>query len=143
MSWEPGINTRPSGSGRRRGSRIFFFAFTSIIGNYSYAENAVIYLGHGHQTGILALRVLLLAMVVWGALQSVATVFDAADASMGLMATINLIAIVLLSGTVARVTRDYLAQRQAGREPVFDAAAHPELDPAIDRGIWRKAGREG
>ena len=122
---------------------IFFFAFTSIIGNYSYAENAVIYLGHGHQTGILALRVLLLAMVVWGALQSVATVFDAADASMGLMATINLIAIVLLSGTVARVTRDYLAQRQAGREPVFDAAAHPELDPAIDRGIWRKVGRDG
>ncbi|MCU0839501.1 MAG: alanine:cation symporter family protein, partial [Rhodospirillales bacterium] len=104
---------------------IFFFAFTSIIGNYSYAENAVIYLGHGHLGGITVLRVLALAMVVWGAVQSVGTVFDAADASMGLMATINLIAIVLLSATVVKLTKDYFRQRKAGNEPVFDEAGYP------------------
>lgn len=36
---------------------------------------------------------------------------------MGLMATINLIAIVLLSGTVLKLTKDYFEQRKAGQEP--------------------------
>jgi alanine or glycine:cation symporter, AGCS family len=117
---------------------IFFFAFTSIIGNYSYAENAVTYLGHGHTTGFVFLRVLVLLMVVWGAYQTVATVFDAADASMGLMATINLVAILLLSGTVAKLTRDYFGQRKAGAEPVFHAADYPELGDGIDRRIWSR-----
>ncbi|NLC01767.1 MAG: alanine:cation symporter family protein, partial [Pseudomonas formosensis] len=82
---------------------ILFFAFTSIVANYSYAENALIYLGLGNDLGIGLLRCIALAMVVWGAWEAVLTVFNFADASMGLMATINLIAIVLLSGTVAKL----------------------------------------
>jgi alanine or glycine:cation symporter, AGCS family len=117
---------------------IFFFAFTSIIGNYSYAENALTYLGLASKTGLTVLRSLVLLMVVWGALQTVATVFDAADASMGLMATINLIAIVLLSGTVVKLTKDYFAQREAGQEPVFHSEDYPELTGEIDREIWRR-----
>lgn len=115
---------------------IFFFAFTSIIGNYSYAENAVIYLGGG-KSGVMVLRVAALAMVIWGAIQSVATVFNFADASMGLMATINLIAIVLLSGTVSYVTRDYLRQRRAGQRPMFHIDAHPEIAPGVNHDIWK------
>lgn len=115
---------------------IFFFAFTSIIGNYSYAENSIVFLGAG-KPGIMVLRVAALAMVVWGSLQAVTTVFDFADASMGLMATINLIAIVLLSGTVAKVTRDYLSQRRAGIEPQFHIAKHPGIAPGVNREIWK------
>ena len=115
---------------------IFFFAFTSIIGNYSYAENAVVYLGGG-TTGIMVLRVVSLGMVIWGAIQAVSTVFNFADASMGLMATINLIAIVLLSGTIAYVTRDYLRQRAAGKMPKFHIEEHPEIAPGVNREIWR------
>lgn len=117
---------------------IFFFAFTSIIGNYSYAENALVFLGHGHVTGVVVLRCALLAMVVWGSLQSVATVFDAADASMGLMASINLVAIVLLSGTVARLAKDYLDKRKAGQEPVFVIDEMDGLPDGIDRDIWSR-----
>ena len=114
---------------------IFFFAFTSIIGNYSYAENAIVYLGAG-TTGIMFMRLGALAMVIWGAMQAVATVFNFADASMGLMATINLIAIVLLSGTITYVTRDYLRQRAAGQVPKFHIAEHPELAQGVNRDIW-------
>lgn len=114
---------------------IFFFAFTSIIGNYSYAENAMVFLGAG-KPGILVLRVVALAMVIWGSLQTVQTVFNFADASMGLMATINLIAIVALSGTVAHVTRDYLRQRKAGQEPQFHIADHPGIAPGVKSDIW-------
>ncbi len=117
---------------------IFFFAFTSIIGNYSYSENAMVYLGIGDTTGLTVLRLGALAMVVWGAIQSVATVFDAADASMGLMATVNLLAILALSGTVAKLTRDYFAQRSRGGEPTFDPSGYPELGDRIDHSIWSR-----
>ncbi len=115
---------------------IFFFAFTSVIGNYSYAENALVYLGIDSGTGKTILRLAVLCMVIWGAWESVATVFNAADASMGLMATINLVAIVLLSGLVVRLTRDYLAKRKAGLLPRFVASDMPELKGEIDPEIW-------
>lgn len=117
---------------------IFFFAFTSIIGNYAYAENALTFLGLDHKGSKAALRIGVLAMVVWGAYESVATVFNAADASMGLMATINLVAIVLLSGLVARLTRSYLEQRKAGKVPVFLAEDMPELANEIETEIWSR-----
>jgi len=115
---------------------IFFFAFTSIIGNYSYSEMAMVYLKAGGPTGILILRIAVLLMVVWGSLQAVATVFNTADASMGLMATINLVAIVALSGTVVKLTRDYFAQRRTGVEPRFHGADYPELGDRIEHSIW-------
>lgn len=115
---------------------IFFFAFTSIIGNYSYSENAMVYLGVGEKQYLTILRVVVLGMVLWGSVQAVATVFNAADASMGLMATINLIAIVALSGTVVKLTKDYFAQRAKGLEPVFHAAEYPELGDKIEHSIW-------
>ena len=117
---------------------IFFFAFTSIIGNYSYAENAMTFLGAGTGIPIMILRSAVLLMVIWGAYETVTNVFNAADASMGLMATINLIAILLMSGTVAKLTKDYFAQRKAGQSPVFHAADYPELAGKIDNTIWTR-----
>ncbi|MBB5222848.1 AGCS family alanine or glycine:cation symporter [Amaricoccus macauensis] len=117
---------------------IFFFAFTSIIGNYAYSEMAMAFLGIGNTAGLMVLRFVVLAMVIWGALQAVTTVFNAADASMGLMATINLIAIVALSGTVVKLTRDYFRQRSEGREPTFDLGDYPELGDGVDRSIWTR-----
>lgn len=117
---------------------IFFFAFTSIIGNYAYAESAMVFLGVGNVAGMAVLRLALMAMVVWGAYEKVDVVFDAADASMGLMATVNLIAIVLLSGLVAWLARDYAAKRRAGQVPSFVASEKPELAGEIDAEIWSK-----
>ncbi|KKX28126.1 sodium:alanine symporter family protein [Rhizobium sp. LC145] len=114
---------------------IFFFAWTSVIGNYSYAENALVYLGLDNKVGLLCARVGLILMVLWGSYESATTVFDAADASMGLMASINLVAIVLLSPLVVKLTRDYFEQRRSGA-PVFDPGMYPELAGKIDADIW-------
>lgn len=116
---------------------ILFFAFTSIIGNYAYAESAMVYLGVDGRAGLTTLRVALLLMVIWGSYATVQTVFNAADAVMGMMATINLVAIVLLSGTVVKLTRDYVEQRKKG-DPVFHAADYPELASEIDLDIWTR-----
>ena len=115
---------------------ILFFAFTSIVANYTYAENALIYLHGGNTLGLTLLRLAALGMVIWGGYEAVVTVFNAADASMGLMATINLIAIVLLSGTVVKLTKDYLAQRKEGLVPHFKSKDYPELHEKIDSNIW-------
>ncbi|WP_425272574.1 alanine/glycine:cation symporter family protein [Polycladidibacter hongkongensis] len=120
---------------------ILFFAFTTIVANYSYAENAMLFLEHGWKPGVLVLRLLALAMVLWGSVQSVATVFNAADAAMGLMATINLVAIVWLSPKVVLLTRDYLAQRKAGQVPEFKLEAHPQLAKGVERDIWGSEGK--
>jgi len=116
---------------------IMFFAFTSIVANYSYAENALVYLGAQSRAWLYALRGAALAMVIWGGYQAVITVFNTADASMGLMATVNLIAIVFLSGTVVKLTRDYLAQRKQGRIPHFQLSDYPELQDRVDGEIWK------
>lgn len=116
---------------------ILFFAFTSIIGNYAYSEMAMSFLGMGNRAGLTTLRLAVLAMVVWGALQAVTTVFELADASMGLMATINLIAIVALSGIVVKLTRNFFAQRNVGVEPRFLIAEHPEIAKGVDPEIWK------
>ncbi|MDK8462104.1 sodium:alanine symporter family protein [Marinobacter sp. SS13-12] len=115
---------------------ILFFAFTSIVANYTYAENALIHLGGDNNIAITMLRMAVLGMVIWGGYEAVVTVFNAADASMGLMATINLVAIVMLSGTVVKLTKDYLAQRKQGGVPHFKSKDYPELHEKIDSNIW-------
>ncbi|PYF80495.1 AGCS family alanine or glycine:cation symporter [Marinomonas alcarazii] len=114
---------------------IFFFAFTSIIGNYSYAENALTYLKWANKPGIFILRILALGMIPWGAYESVAMVFNAADAAMGLMATINLIAIMMLSGLVVKLTKDYFNQLKT-HTPVFNSEDYPEIRDDIDLTVW-------
>lgn len=116
---------------------VFFFAFTSIIGNYAYAEGALTYLKLDNRLALTLMRVLVLVFVLWGARESLATVFDTADMTMGIMALINLIGIVLLSGLVVKLTRDYFAQLKAHGNPRFQVSDYPELKGQIDENIWK------
>ncbi len=53
-------------------------------------------------------------------------------------AGIYFITIVLLSGTIVKLTEDYLEQRKKGLEPTFEAKIFPELKDKIDVSIWKK-----
>ncbi|EMT5583842.1 TPA: sodium:alanine symporter family protein [Providencia stuartii] len=117
---------------------IFFFAFTSIIANYAYAESNMIFLENNHTAGLLILRLAALGMVLFGALAEMPLIWKMADLSMGLMAITNLIAILLLSGIAFKLTKDYNLQRKAGKIPTFDIAQHPELKTQVEEGIWDK-----
>jgi len=116
---------------------IFFFAFTSIVANYSYAENSIFFLGLDKMGGILVLRITCLLMVLWGAVSKLDIVWNLADAAMGLMATVNLIGILALSGVVKTLTVDYFQQLKSGSVPRFDPKQYPELKKGIDEDIWR------
>ncbi|CAM3033950.1 sodium:alanine symporter family protein [Vibrio ordalii] len=115
---------------------IFFFAFTSIIANYSYAETNLIFLEHNNKKGLTLFRIIFLAMVMFGSLATLPTVWAMADVSMGLMAIVNLVAIILLSGIVIKLAKDYNRQLAAGKVPTFDANDYPELKSQLEDGIW-------
>ncbi len=115
---------------------IFFFAFTSIVANYSYAETNLIFLEHNHKTGLTLFRVFVLGMVMFGAVGELPTMWAMADVSMGLMAITNLIAILLLSGVVIKLAKDYNGQLKLGKAPIFDSTRYPELDRQLEPGIW-------
>ncbi|NLF54605.1 MAG: alanine:cation symporter family protein, partial [Thauera phenolivorans] len=115
---------------------VLFFAFTSIVANYFYAENCLVFLEHNHPAGLLIFRLLVLAMVLFGAIGSLPFVWNFADVAMGLMAITNLIAILLLSNLAVKLARDYDAQRAAGKLPSFDANRYPEIRSRIEPGIW-------
>ncbi|EAS63433.1 sodium:alanine symporter family protein [Photobacterium angustum] len=117
---------------------IFFFAFTSLVANYSYAETNLIFLEHNHKIGLNIFRVVVLFMVMFGALADLPTVWAMADVSMGMMALINLVAIVLLSGTVVKLATDYNKQLSLGKVPTFDSNDYPELHAQLEEGIWDK-----
>ena len=102
----------------------------------SYAEGALTYLNINNKPCLFILRTLVLVFIVWGAREAITTVFDAADAVMGIMAIINLVGITLLSGLVVKLTRDYFEQAKHG-DPRFRLSDYPELKGQIEEEIWK------
>ncbi|MEZ8143929.1 alanine/glycine:cation symporter family protein [Enterovibrio sp. FF113] len=115
---------------------ILLFAFTSLIANYSYGESNIEYIFKS-KLAISIYRVAVLAMVVIGAVVDLPTVWAFADLSMGMMAMINLVAILGLSGVAFALLKDYEAQRKAGKTPTFDRKKFPKLDKEIDKDVWQ------
>lgn len=99
---------------------IIFFAFSSVIGNYYYGETNI-ELINAHRGWLQGYRVLVLAMVMFGALAKVQLVWNMADLFMGLMAVINIVVILLLGKLAAQVLDDYVEQRKRGLDPQFYA----------------------
>jgi len=97
---------------------IFLFAFSSLVGNYYYTESNFRFI-RDSKTGLLVFRLTCVAAIFIGAQMSFSMVWDLADVLMGLMALVNLVAILLLGGKAIRVLRDYQKQRRAGKNPVY------------------------
>lgn len=111
------------------------FVFTCILYNYYLGENALQFLAGRSRVALLGYRGLVLALICWGSMQNLGTVFAFADITMTCLAFVNLLALALLIKVGLRVMRDYDEQRQAGIEqPVFDAAKFADLD--LDRAAW-------
>lgn len=97
---------------------IFFFAFSSIIGNYYYGEANIKFVSSSKKV-LNIYRTLVCVMVMGGAIMSLQTVWSLADLTMGLMTLCNIAAIVLLGGQVFTLLKDYRKQKSEGKDPVF------------------------
>jgi len=100
---------------------ILFFAFSSIIGNYYYGETNIEFI-KASKRWLLTYRVLVLAMIMFGAMATVEIVWSMADLFMGLMAIINLVVIALLGRIAFDVLDDFVKQRKQGLNPSFKAS---------------------
>lgn len=116
---------------------VLLFAFTTIIACYGYAESGMVFLKQAGKRRMAVLRIGVMGIVVWGAMQSVTVVFNAADAAIAILAVMNLVALALLSPVVIRLVNDYRAQRAAGKTPEFHISEHPELARGVEVEIWK------
>lgn len=116
---------------------IFLFAFSSLIGNYCYAESNLKFIIN-HKVAVLLFRIVTVAVIFFGAQASFSTIWDLADVLMGLMAIVNIAVILLLGKYAFRCLKDYEEQRKLGKDPIFD----PEQLGLSNADIWKEINKE-
>ena len=99
---------------------ILAFAFTSIIGNYCYAETSFLFI-KDDKTLLNIFRITCLIAVFFGTQTDARTVWGISDLFMGLMACVNIVVIMLIGGVAMKTLKDYTKQKKEGKIPRFKA----------------------
>lgn len=104
---------------------LFFFAFTTIMAYYYYAETNIMYIFRdgNKKLYVWLLRIGFLLATYYGTIKTAETAWAIGDIGVGLMAWVNVIAILLLSNTGLKVWKDYKQKRQKGIE-------NPDFNPS-------------
>ncbi|MBQ4059038.1 MAG: alanine:cation symporter family protein [Lachnospiraceae bacterium] len=93
---------------------LVFFAFTTILGWDYYSERCLEYLTGGKMKSVKVYRWLYIIAVFIGPYMTVSAVWTIADIFNGMMAIPNMIALFVLSGVVAKETKDFFVRRKNG-----------------------------
>ncbi len=114
---------------------LFFFAFTTIIAYYYMAETNIAYINRRvHRPWLIyALRFVMLAAVTFGCIRTAEMAWTLGDIGVGLMAWLNIVAILILQKPALVSLRDYEAQQKLGLDPVFD----PDKLGIRNAELWR------
>ncbi|HCT3246246.1 TPA: alanine:cation symporter family protein [Enterobacter hormaechei] len=101
---------------------LFFFAFTTIIAYYYIAETNIAYINRKiHRPWLtFLLKLCLMASTVYGTIRTADLAWGLGDIGVGLMAWLNIIAIVLLHKKAFASLKDYETQNAQGIDPQFD-----------------------
>lgn len=105
---------------------IFFFAFTSIVGNYYYGETNIQFMTKKRWV-IYLYRIAVGAMVMIGAVSQLDFAWALADITMGLMTLCNIAAILVLGKYAIRLLDDYRNQKLKGYDPTYHSSTIPEI----------------
>lgn len=115
---------------------ITIFAFTTLIGNYAYAEVNLDYLLKDRSGSDLLLRIGVVVATFIGGIAKIDFVWVLADTSMFFMTAINLVAIILLGKWAYGALRDY----EAGKgETRFISTNNPHMPGEVPDTIWTDA----
>lgn len=114
---------------------VFVFAFSSVLGNYSYAEVNMSFL-RARRVTLVVFRLVVVAVVGAGAMLDLTAVWALADVAMGLMALVNLVAIVLLGRWALGALRDFERQARTGADPVFRSTGNSDLPRELPDSVW-------
>ncbi|MEB2777830.1 alanine/glycine:cation symporter family protein [Algoriphagus sp. D3-2-R+10] len=102
---------------------LLFFAFTTIMAYYYIAETNLSYLirKSNNKWGIWVLRIAILGATFYGSIKTAQMAWTLGDIGVGLMAWLNIIAIILLRKPAFKALADYKKQKKEGKDPVFVA----------------------
>ena len=100
------------------------FAFTTLLGNFYYVDNLLIYIMNKvpSKQFMLCFRIVASLVIFVGAGLSMGLVWDLADVLMGIMAIINIPVICLLGTPAIKALVDYANQKKEGKNPTFKAS---------------------
>ena len=103
---------------------MLFFAFTTLIGNYSYCEGCYEFIinREASHTELVVMRIIASILIFIGAIASAGLVWDVADMFQGLMVVTNVPTILILGGIAIKCLNDYRKQKAQGLNPQFKAA---------------------
>ena len=104
---------------------LLFFAGTTIVAYYYIAETNISYLNRtvNRPWMTLVLKLCMIAATIYGAVKTADLAWALGDLGVGLMAWLNIIAILLMRNTAFKCLRDYEAQKKLGKDPEFDPQA--------------------
>ncbi|REM04439.1 sodium:alanine symporter, partial [Mycobacterium tuberculosis] len=95
------------------------FAFTTLLALYYVSETNVVYLRRNQQSplALLLFRLAFLGAVTYSALNTATVAWALGDIGVGMMAWLNIIALLLMHRPALLALRDYEQQQQAGLDP--------------------------
>jgi AGCS family alanine or glycine:cation symporter len=101
---------------------LIFFCFTTLVAYYYMAESNIAYINRVTQRPWLShvLKVAFLGFIVYGTVASGGSAWGLGDVGVGLMAWLNIIAIIILQKPALACLKDYEAQKKAGLDPIFE-----------------------
>ena len=104
---------------------LLFFAFTTIVAYYYIAETNVMYINRKVHRPWLAnlLKLLVVTSVIYGGVKSADIAWALGDVGVGIMAWLNIVAIIILQRPALLALKDYETQINSGVDPVFDPLA--------------------
>ena len=104
---------------------IMLFAFSTVLGWSHYGTKACEYLLGEKWT--IVYRVLFVLLVFGGATMGDNLAWDLADTFNGLMMIPNLVGVIVLSGTVAKITKNYIDRHLRGLQVAPMYSAFPDV----------------
>lgn len=102
---------------------------------YYQAESNLTYMLPGNKTAKFAFRLIFIGSTFYGVLNTGELIWAFGDLGVGLMAWLNIVAILILSKQAIKLLMDYEEQKKRGLDPVFN----PDLINVKDEAnVWRK-----
>ena len=119
---------------------LFFFAFTTILAYYYIAETNISYINRKLKQPwmFFVLKLFVMGSCIFGAVKTAELAWAVGDIGVGLMAWLNIIAILLLHRKAFISLKDYERQLRLGLDPVF----HPERLGIKNADYWTGARAE-
>ena len=122
------------------------FAFTTILAWSYYGEKSTEFIFNktgkkGKKIAVFCFKILYITLIVFSAILTSDIVWGIADISNALMALPNLVGLIILSGTVVKITKNYF-DRKKGKDVEPMLSAYPEINEEFKQDLIKEENKE-